>query len=503
MCTTPAASISRTQIRRDTDGYGVDIVLNSLPGAAQRAGLELLSFGGRFVEIGKRDIYGDTRLGLFPFRRNLAFYAVDLALLTLTDPNTVRDLLTTIYQNIADGVLPAPETTHYPLTDGATAIRVMGAAEHTGKLVLDVPRSRSGPLRWFPRRKLKTFRADGSYIVTGGLSGLGLFLAEKMAEAGCGRIVLNGRSAPGPAAQSVLRRIRSHGVEVEVERGDIADPATARRLVAAATATGLPLRGVLHAAAVVEDATLNSITDELIERDWAPKVRGAWNLHESTTDATAGLVLLVLLGGGLGRLARPGRVRVGQQLAGCLRPLAQGPGAACDGDRMGSLVRDRAGAEPGAGRGHGDPARRRCLRVRLAAPPRSDSHRLCAGGGCAMVGVVRADPAVRRSVPEPRQGRAGGSQFLAELRSMPTEEWAARLRRLISDSISLILRRSVDPDRPLSEYGLDSLGNLELRTRIETETGIRISPMGITTIRALAESLSETLAAEATASTPS
>ena len=59
------------QIRRDTDGYGVDIVLNSVTGAAQRAGLELLAFGGRFVEIGKRDIYGDTRLGLFPFRRNL------------------------------------------------------------------------------------------------------------------------------------------------------------------------------------------------------------------------------------------------------------------------------------------------------------------------------------------------------------------------------------------------------------------------------------------------
>src|SRR5262249_59306633 len=55
------------QIRRDTEGYGVDIVLNSVIGAAQRAGLELLAFGGRFVEIGKRDIYGDTRLGLFPF----------------------------------------------------------------------------------------------------------------------------------------------------------------------------------------------------------------------------------------------------------------------------------------------------------------------------------------------------------------------------------------------------------------------------------------------------
>ncbi len=69
-----------------------------------------------------------------------------------------------------------------------------------------------------------------------------------------------------------------------VECGDIAEPGTAERLVAAATATGLPLRGVLHAAAVVEDATLANITDELIERDWAPKVHGAWNLHTATAD---------------------------------------------------------------------------------------------------------------------------------------------------------------------------------------------------------------------------
>ena len=68
-------------------------MLNSVTGAAQRAGLELLAFGGRFVEIGKRDIYGDTRLGLFPFRRNLAFYAVDLALLSLSHPDRVRELV--------------------------------------------------------------------------------------------------------------------------------------------------------------------------------------------------------------------------------------------------------------------------------------------------------------------------------------------------------------------------------------------------------------------------
>ena len=182
------------QIRRDTDGYGVDIVLNSLTGAAQLAGIKLLAMGGRFVEIGKRDIYGDSKLGLFPFRRNLSFYAVDLALLAVTHPARVRELLNTVYTLTADGSLPMPRSTHYPLAEAATAIRVMSAAEHTGKLILDIPHTgRSSVV--LPPEQVQVFRGDGAYIITGGLGGLGLFLAEKMAAAGCGRIVLTSRSA--------------------------------------------------------------------------------------------------------------------------------------------------------------------------------------------------------------------------------------------------------------------------------------------------------------------
>ena len=82
----------------------------------------------------------------------------------------------------------------------------------------------------------------------------------------------------------------------------------------------------------------------------------------------------------------------------------------------------------------------------------------------------------------------------AELDELPPEEWPTLVRRLISDQVSLILRRNVDPDRPLAEYGMDSLGALELRTRIESETGIRISPKDMTTtIRDLAGQLCEEL----------
>jgi polyketide synthase 5 len=96
------------------------------------------------------------------------------------------------------------------------------------------------------------------------------------------------------------------------------------------------------------------------------------------------------------------------------------------------------------------------------------------------------------------QTNASTGAFLTDLYELPRDEWPARLRRLISDQLSLILRRSVDPDRPLAEYGLDSLGILEVRTKIQTETGIRIGSTDITTVRVLAERLCEILTAGAT-----
>ena len=358
------------QIRHDTDGYGVDIVLNSLTGAAQRAGLELLAFGGRFVEIGKADVYGNTRLGLYPFRRGLTFFYVDLALMSVIQPDRVHELLATVFKLIADGVLAAPQSTHYPLADAATAIRAMSNAEHTGKLLLDIPRrGRSSVV--VPPEQAEVFRRDGAYIITGGLGGLGLFFASKLASrgAGCGRIVLTARSQPNPKARQTIERLRKAGADIVVECGNIAEADTADRLVSAATATGLPLRGVLHSAAVVEDATLTNITDELIDRDWAPKVYGSWHLHRATSGTAAGLVLLVLLGSGPAGLARSGRLRRGQQLGRRLRSLAPRSGPAGHRDRVGCVGRGRTRHVPGRRRRNHDHPRRRCVRLRDTAAP--------------------------------------------------------------------------------------------------------------------------------------
>ncbi|MEB4212252.1 sulfolipid-1 biosynthesis phthioceranic/hydroxyphthioceranic acid synthase [Mycobacterium sp. 94-17] len=487
------------QIRNDTDGYGVDIVLNSVIGAAQRAGFELLAFGGRFVEIGKRDIYGDTKLGLFPFRRNLTFYALDLALLSFSHPDRMRDLLNTVYRLTADGSLPMPETTHYPLADAATAIRVMSGAQHTGKLVLDIPHTGSSRVI-MPPSQAKVFRPDGAYLITGGLGGLGLFLAEKMASpgsgAGCGRIVLSSRSQPTPEAQKTIERIRATGADVAVECGDIAQAGTAERLVAAATATGLPLRGVLHAAAVIEDATLANITDELLDRDWAAKVYGAWNLHAATVDQP--LDWFCSFSSAAALVGSPGQgayAAANSWLdAFTLWRRTQGlPATAIAWGAWAQIGRATALAE-GAD---------------IAIAPEDGAYAFDAllrhSRGYTGYAPITGTPwltAFAQHSPFAEAFRSIGqnsavtSKLRAELSELPLEEWPTRLRRMVSDQVTLILRRNIDPDRPLSEYGMDSLGALELRTRIETETGIRINPSDLATIgtiRGLAGLLCEKL----------
>ena len=499
------------QIQRDTNGYGVDIVLNSVTGAAQLAGLKLLSFRGRFVEIGKRDIYGDTRVGLFPFRRNLSFHAVDLGLLSATHPDELRELLSTVYKLTADGVLPMPESTHYPLVEAATAIRMMSAAEHTGKLILDIPQAGNSSVV-LPPEQVRVFRPDSSYIITGGLGGLGLFLAEKMAAAGCGRIVLTSRSQPNQKVLETIELVRAIGSDVVVECGDIAQDGTAERLVAAATATGLPLRGVLHAAAVVEDATLANITDELLARDWAPKVYGAWNLHQATAgqplDWFCSFSSAAALAGSPGQSA----YSAANSWLDAFAHWRQAQGLPATAIAWG------AWSEIGQlGWWSASPARAAALEETnyTAITPDEGAyafeallrHNRAYTGYAPIIGAPWLIAFAERSrffeLFQSSKNNSGTSKFRAELMALPLDEWSGRLRQLVSEQVGLILRVAVDPDRPLPEYGLDSLGALELRTRIETETGIRLNPKNITiTVRGLADHLYEQLApAEAAAGT--
>lgn len=484
------------EIRRDTNGYGVDVVLNSLTGSGQRAGLELLAFGGRFVETGVADLRGDATLTPAMIRDGLSFHAVDLSSLSQRRPDVVRRLLQTVFGKLAEGALPLPEISTYPLTAWAGAMELMDAAGHTGKLVVKIPESGSDTAV-VPPEHAPVFRADGAYVITGGLGGLGRFLADKMASAGCGRIVLNARSQPSAEALVELDRIRGLGTEVEVVTGDIADPATAAALVSAATATGLALRGVLHAAAVVEDATLTNITDDLVARDWTPKAVGAWNLHDATRSASLDWFCCFSSAAALVGSPGQGAYAAANSWLDGFTQWRRNAGLPS------SAIAWGAWTEIGKGAGFAEASD-------SAIAPDEGAHAFETmlrhnrgyAGYTPIVGVSwLADFAKRvpfaESFRPANSGDSDASGFLTELYGSPQDEWPSRLRRLVSDQISVLLRRSIDPDRPLAEYGIDSLGNLEVRTRIETETGVRISPADITTVRGLADKLCEKLVANA------
>ena len=488
------------EIRRDTGGAGVDIVLNSLTGAALRAGVDLLAFGGRFIELGKKDIYGDTWLGLAPFRRNLSFCAVDLALMCTTAPERLRQLLSTVIGQATAGQLTPPDVTVYPLADAVTAIRVMSAAEHVGKLVLTIPRTGHVEVPRTPRHA-HPFRHDGAYIVTGGLRGLGLFLAERMAAAGCGRLVLNARSEPAPAERARIDAIRTHGTSVDVVVGDIADAHTAAALVAVATATGLPLRGVLHAATVVEDGIITSVSDDLIARNWGPKARGAWQLHLATQDMSLDwFCLFSSIAALFGSPGQTAYAAANSWLDGLTR-WRRSLGLPANTIAWGAWEQIGAGAHLAA---HGDTTMivpddgafafewlLRHDRAYAAYSPLTGTPWLTA--------LAQRSPTASALLPSHTSTTdAESSRWSALARALaraPRDEWPATLRRVVLEQTGVILRRVVDPDRPFSDYGLDSLGTLQLLTAIEKETGIRLRAKQLSTVRALAETLTEALAA--------
>jgi polyketide synthase 5 len=325
------------------------------------------------------------------------------------------------------------------------------------------------------------------------MGGLGLFLAERMAQLGCGRIILTGRSDPGDEALAVIERIRLGGSDIEVCLGDIGEAEAAERAVTVATSTGLPVRGVLHAAAVVEDATLGTITDDLVARCWAPKATGAWNLHEATIGQP--LDWFCSFSSAAAMVGSPG----------------QGAYAAANSwlDAFTHWRRARGlpataiawGAWAEIGRGQ-----ELAQNTAMAIAPRDGAEAFEAllrhNRGYTGYAPIAGTPWLTAFAQHSKfaesfrslaDGKAAGTSLLLELRTLAAEDWPGRLRRFIADQIGTILRRTVDPDRPIAEYGLDSLGVLEVRTRIEAETGIRVGTTDITTVRALAEHLTSVL----------
>ncbi|SIO27592.1 Acyl transferase domain-containing protein [Singulisphaera sp. GP187] len=279
------------EVRRRTGGKGVDVILNSLPGDAIGSGLDALADFGRFLEIGKRDIYQNARLDLQPFRNNLSFFAIDLDHILRERPALLGGLLQAVVQRVLDGILTPLPYRAWPLDQAVDAFRVMQHGKHIGKLVLS---ARGQSVAAVPAEdEPLTFRADGTYLIAGGLGGFGLEVARWMAGRGAGHLVLLGRRGVATEdARQAIAAIERLGARVVVRAADVAQAEDVARVLAEIDRDLPPLRGVIHAAMVLKDALLLNLDRDLLERVLAPKVSGAWNLHAQTADRPLDLFVL-------------------------------------------------------------------------------------------------------------------------------------------------------------------------------------------------------------------
>lgn len=268
---------------RNLGGPGVDVVLNSLAGEAINQNLRVLNPFGRFIELGKRDFYENTKVGLRPFRNNLSYFGVDSDQLMRELPKLTGELFGEMMTLFADGTLSPLPYVAFGSDRVVEAFRYMQQARQIGKVVVTYerpPQMAPAPAEDAPL----TLDAEGTYVVTGGLGGFGLATAEWLAAKGARRLLLLGRRGPTTEeAQAGIVRLEALGVTVGARACDVTNAEALREVLAEARELLGPIKGIVHAATVIDDGLIRNLDEARIRHSMAPKLEGARHLDALTT----------------------------------------------------------------------------------------------------------------------------------------------------------------------------------------------------------------------------
>ena len=475
-------------VMRDSGGKGVDIVLNSLAGDFIPASLGTLAPGGRFVEIGKTGIWNEAKVAAeYPGVQYHAFYLGELA---ASRPELVRQMLLDLLADFEKGVLQPLPLRQFTLEKAEAGFRFMAQGLHTGKVVITrVP----PPL----------IRADGTYLVTGGLGGLGLLCARWLVQQGGRNLVLTGRRAPSDEARAVIAGLEAEGAKVRVAQADVSNLGDVRKLLADIES----LRGVLHAAGVIDDAMLPEQSTQRFEKVMGPKVQGAWNLHE----LTAGLPLdfFVLFSSAAALLGSPGQANYASanSVLDALASVRKARGLPALSVQWGGW------AEVGMAAGLDDAHHRRSSEMGFPPIEPAEGIRmlddLLFGSHSAQVAAL---PLVRsrlsRDLGSFFRGIAGSTKagassddgdILQRLTAAPEQTRAAELTTFLNGQLVKVLALGagyqIDAHRSVMALGLDSLMAMELRNRLQTTLGVAVPVTDLLAGPSVAELTQQLLAA--------
>ncbi|XP_070532355.1 probable polyketide synthase 1 [Ptychodera flava] len=276
-----------------TNGKGVDVILNSLYGRLMARGLAVLAPGGRFCEIGKRDILENSQMDLKTFLENKTFMSCQIDIRLKQDRNGMQKSLEKVVKLFEERKLQPLPTSVYQIADYKDAFRMMSKGQHIGKVVFELKES------FFPERFDQhgdIFHEKATYLVTGAFGGVGQALVRWMQKMGAKYLVLISRSgAKSAAAQRTLEFLKRKAVQVYTFAADVSDYKSIQAILDQLKSNNTipPLKGIFHLAGVIDETLLSDLKPDQLDVVMNSKAISAHHLHHLTQDDDLDMFLLM------------------------------------------------------------------------------------------------------------------------------------------------------------------------------------------------------------------
>ncbi len=472
------------KFRAVTAGRGMDVVLDSLAGDFVDASLRLVASGGIFLEMGKTDIREPGVIAEeHPGVRYRAFDLFEAG------PERIQQMLDELAALFGEDVLRPLPVTRFDVRRAPAALRYLSQARHVGKVVMTLPFGPGGGL------------GTGTVLITGGTGMAGSALARHVVSRyGARNVVLvSRRGLDAPGAAELLTELGATGAQVQVVACDVADREALAKVIADIPVQR-PLSGVIHAAGMLDDAVISSLTPERVDAVLRAKVDGAWNLHELTRDLDVSAFILFSSMAGLAGASGQANYAAANSFLDGLAVHRRSYGLPAM--SLGWGLWDQASAMTGA-LGAADRARfgrdgivamssDQALDLMDTAlivdepfllPAHIDLAALRVkfdGGTLPPMFVDLINAPTRRQVDDSLAAAKSKSALLQRLEGLPEDEQYDVLLDLVRSNIATVLGNSspesIDPERAFQELGFDSLTAVEMRNRLKSATGLALSP---------------------------